>query len=393
MSMYTIASYCSMIADPNRVEPYTRALHAVIKPGDVVFDIGAGTGLFSFTALEAGAARVYAIEPDQSLELAREEAESRGLADRIVFVREASTSYEPPERADVITFDLRGNLPVFPGNVAATLDAARRFLKPGGVMVPRRDTVFAALLESPEAYRKIDPWAEQDEKPWRSSVRVNANATYRVDVKSADCLLTTPVAWHTIDYGTTHNDSVRNTVRASVGRAGVAHGMILWFDADLADGIGFSTAPGRCGPVYGQMFLPFNEPARVEAGDELECVIHADAQGNTFVWSWRTRVTRIGEPIHDFDQTTFNAWGIDVSELKDVKKKNTNTPAVRLEERFEKSDQLLSCEVAGETVLLSLIDNEYFGLDEVGTYIWRQISPAATVADVSASVTRRFDVD
>ena len=81
--MYFIQSYLDMTRDRRRFEAFRAALQATIKPGDVVLDVGAGTGVLSFLALEAGAGHVYAVEQLPVIDVTRQVAQDNGLADRM----------------------------------------------------------------------------------------------------------------------------------------------------------------------------------------------------------------------------------------------------------------------------------------------------------------------
>jgi len=61
-----------MITDKARMDGFEAALRQAVKPGSVVLDIGTGTGIFSLLACRFGARKVYAIEPDNAIQLARD---------------------------------------------------------------------------------------------------------------------------------------------------------------------------------------------------------------------------------------------------------------------------------------------------------------------------------
>src|SRR5579863_9313159 len=88
--MYSLAGYGEMIADGVRMEAYARALRQTVKPGSVVLEIGTGPGIFAILACQLGASRVYAIEPDDIIQVAREVASANGCADRIEFLQDLS---------------------------------------------------------------------------------------------------------------------------------------------------------------------------------------------------------------------------------------------------------------------------------------------------------------
>jgi len=53
----------------------------------------------------------------------------------------------------------------------------------------------------------------------------------------------------------------------------------------------------------------------------------------------------------------------------------------------------LSQEVSGETVLLDLNSENYFGLDEVGTRIWQLLQDYGDLQKVYDTVIKEYDVD
>ena len=61
-------------------------------------------------------------------------------------------------------------------------------------------------------------------------------------------------------------------------------------------------------------------------------------------------------------------------------------------DHFNISQEVLSQEVNGETVLLDLDGESYFGLNEVGTRIWQLIQSGQTVAETLKTLSDEYDV-
>ena len=259
--MYNLAGYGYMIEDRVRVDAYTQAMRQAIRPGSVVLEIGTGPGIFAVLACKLGAKRVYAIEPDDIIQLAREIAAANGCSDKIELIQNISTKVTLPERAGVIVSDLRGILPLLTHHIPSIIDARKRLLAPGGTLIPKKDTLWAAVVEAPKPYGSLAaPWEQnafgQDLSPARR-LAVNTFTKRRV---SPEQLLTPPQPWTTLEYSTIENADVRNELHWSVTNAGTGHGILVWFDAEIAQGISFSTGPFAPETIYGSMFFPWMNP-------------------------------------------------------------------------------------------------------------------------------------
>jgi type I protein arginine methyltransferase len=312
--MYSIADYGAFLSDETRTGAYAGALRQAVAPGAVVIDIGTGTGIFALLACRFGARRVYAIEPDDAIQVAREIAVANGCADRIEFIQAMSTTVTLPERADVIISDMSGVLPWFEQHIPSIADARRRFLAPGGTMIPRRDSSWAAVVEMGASYaRKTGPWDDNrfglDMDAARRIV-VNTWNTARV---ARENLLTEPQRWATIDYTVVEDPDVRAQVTWTVTRAGTGHGLAAGFDRTLSDAFCLSNAPDAPDAIrplhtYGTGFFPWPAPVTLAAGDVVTVDLEAKLIRRDYTWTWKTRVLDQGEPgAHkaNFTQSTF----------------------------------------------------------------------------------------
>ena len=317
---YRLTSYGDMITDRPRMEAYAQALRQTVRPGSVVLDIGAGTGIFSLLACQFGAGQVHAVEPNEAIEVACATAAANGCSDRITFHQTLSTAIALPRPADVIVSDLRGVLPLMQHHISAIADARRRLLAPGGVLIPRRDVLWAALVEDPNLYRPYaEPWMSNDYGlDLRAGQPLVVNTWRKANAK-AEQLLVPPQRWATLDYGSIEQPDVAGELDWTVERVGTAHGLLVWFDAELADGVGFSNAPGQPELIYGQAFFPLQEPVTLGLGDVVAVQLRADLVDDDYVWRWSTRVTAQGDSGRvkaNFKQSTFYGAPLSLDKLK-----------------------------------------------------------------------------
>jgi protein arginine N-methyltransferase 1 len=303
--MYDLLDHGRMIADRVRTGAYAQALAAVVRPGSIVVDLGTGSGLFALLACRAGAERVYAIESSPVIDLARELAAANGFQDRITFVHGDSRSVTLPERADVLVADVHGVLPLFGTALQSLLDARRRFLVPGAVMIPRAETLVVALVESPAAYAPHSTaWSAEYGVDLRPATRLALNHSRKAPITEAE-LLSEPSAWVRLDYATFDSPDCSGSVSLTAMRHGVAHGFAIWFDSELAAGIGFSNAPAAPQTIFGRAFYPFEEPVALAAGESLTLDLAARlVNDEDYLWRWTTR--RHGRTI--LRQSSFFAY-------------------------------------------------------------------------------------
>src|SRR5512138_2669905 len=87
------------ISDSVAMLAYREAIRRVVRAADVVLDLGACTGILSYLACEAGAMRVFAIEPADIVAVVPEIAKENDCGTRITVHKNESFAVEPSEKA------------------------------------------------------------------------------------------------------------------------------------------------------------------------------------------------------------------------------------------------------------------------------------------------------
>ncbi len=312
-----------MIADRIRIAGFTEALRKAIRPGAVVMDIGTGPGCMAVLACQLGASRVYAIEPCEIIQVGREIAAANHCADKIEFFEGLSTNVTIPVLADVIVSDLRGLLPLFQHHIPSIMDARKRLLAPGGALIARKDRIWAAIVEAPKVYGKIvDPWDQNTLGQDLRAARHRAVNTFCKVRATPGQLLTRPKLWATLDYTTIENPDVHETLEWKMERNGTAHGIMLWCDMELADGVEISNGPASPEMIYGAMFFPWLDAVPVATGQTVSADLEAKLLESDYFWRWTTQiepVKKLGEKAIRFEQSQLQGNTVSLAKLHKTK--------------------------------------------------------------------------
>ena len=264
----------SMIRDRVRTEAFRRAIESVVRPGDVVLDVGAGSGILSLFAARAGAARVYAVEQTSIAVLAQELAAANGAADIVSVIQGDVMDIEPPERVDVIVSEWLGGFGIDEGMLVPVIAARERWLKPGGVMIPSSVTAWTALVHDSYLAGTVDflrdnPYGLDLEDLIEKTVNeISYSGSFR-HLAAGDMRSEPRPLW------TTHAEIVtladaqaphEAETLLPVGVHGTANALALWFSAELTPDISLSVGPGDPPTHWGMTTAPLRSPVSLTPG-------------------------------------------------------------------------------------------------------------------------------
>lgn len=281
----------TLLADRVRNEAIVRALEALIRPGETtVADIGAGTGFIGLLAAKLGAREVHLYERDAVAAVAERVIRHNRVRNCRLFPF-ASTEVDNPPRVDLVISETLGNYALEEDIITTLNDARRRFLKPGGAIVPSSITQFVAPVVSGRFHEELTAWDRVgyglDFTPARimslnnAYVRTLHNSELLDDGRSA-------VAWDRIDFARENRTHRKGEARWEIGVPTTVYGLALWWVAELAPGIVLTTAPDAPRTHWEQLYLPLLEPMAMATGETLLASLRSrssPATGTDLAWT------------------------------------------------------------------------------------------------------------
>jgi predicted RNA methylase len=239
----------TLLRDAQRTAAYARAIAEVVREGDVVADLGSGSGVLAFLALRAGAARVHAVEANRpTLRNLETLVGSNQLRGRVFPAFDEAEKWQPPEPIDVVLCELMET-----GLLHEDMDAAMRNVhgwehKPRGI-VPRGARLLAEAVELSDTF-----------EGYRAPL-----AGFRAEGSGE--ALSDAACYTEFDFlARAPPEGVDARFPHTAPRAGRVDAMRLRTPTLVGPDLWLEPSPGHCTPVV----LPLPEPFDVRAFQRLE---------------------------------------------------------------------------------------------------------------------------
>ncbi|CAB4262713.1 unnamed protein product [Prunus armeniaca] len=267
--------YGQLLHQQNMLQDYVRTgtyYAAVIEnrvdfTGRVVVDVGAGSGILSLFAAQAGAKHVYAVEASEMAEYARKLiAGNPSLGQRITVIKGKVEEVELPEKADILISEPMAKWKMFP-----TLGRIH--------MAPFSDEYLFVEIANKALFWQQQNYYGVDLQPLYASAFQGYFSQPVVDAFDPR-LLVAPSMSHVIDFTKINEEDLYEfdiplRFVAAVGTR--VHGLACWFDV-LFDGSTvqrwLTTAPGAPTTHWYQLRCVLSQPIYVMAGQEITGRLH-----------------------------------------------------------------------------------------------------------------------
>jgi len=241
----------SLLSHRARLSKFQRALQKVVQPESRVVDIGTGTGILALIAARAGAKSVTAVDVNgRSLDYARKAAQINGLSQRVRFVESHFEDYVPEEQADIVICEMLSSMLLVEQQVPACTHAAKKVLKPGGIILPASASVYAVPVECHSLWERFNLFDLEFPKIPQTLGKGDAKDL-------SDAALVAKFNFSSPDIPA----EVDEMLKFTIAEDGCLHGLVGFFQAHLYEDITLEMNDG-----WREIFLPLDEPIEVSKG-------------------------------------------------------------------------------------------------------------------------------
>ncbi|XP_075787770.1 histone-arginine methyltransferase CARM1-like isoform X2 [Pelodiscus sinensis] len=248
----------------------------------VVLDVGCGSGILSFFAVQAGARKVYAVEASSVVKYAEILVRSNNLSDKIIVLSGKIEEISLPENVDVVISEPMGYM-LFNERMLESYLHSKKWLKSNGMMFPTFSDIHLAPFSDEqlymEHYSRANFWYQQCFYGVNlSSLRSAAVDEYFrqpiVDTFDIRILMARTVKY-TVNFTEAEEEDLHRVEIPFVFQmmqSGLIHGLAFWFDVAFVGSlvtVWLSTAPTEPLTHWYQVRCLLQTPLFAKEGETL----------------------------------------------------------------------------------------------------------------------------
>lgn len=240
----------NLLSDSTRTDSFKKAIEKVVKSGDVVIDLGCGTGILSIFAVQRGA-YVFAIEVDPFVADAAEYfIKNAGYSSKIKVIQGDCRNLNLPVEADVIICEMLDTALIAELQVPVMNNAIKKWLKPGGKVIPLSANTSAELINIDSTFYGFD-------------FRLIHFEEYGAKLTAYS--LSEPKIYHSVNFLEENSIEVGGKFVLKTTRAGITNGLRIKTIVTATEGIEIGSSAWFNPPLI----LPF-EDISVKENDSIE---------------------------------------------------------------------------------------------------------------------------
>uniref|UniRef100_A0A672MMX6 type I protein arginine methyltransferase n=1 Tax=Sinocyclocheilus grahami TaxID=75366 RepID=A0A672MMX6_SINGR len=253
----------------------------------VVLDVGCGTGILSFFAVQAGARKVYAVEGSSVAKYAEILVQTNNLSNKITVLSGKIEEVCCPEKVDVIISEPMGYMLLNERMLESYLHA-KNWLKPKGMMFPTQGDIHLAPFTDEQLY--MEHHARSHFWNQRCFYGVNLSGLHSsavdeffrqpiVDTFDMQVLMARSVKY-TINFLEAKEEDLHRLEIPFVFKllqSGLIHGLAFWFDVAFVGSrmtVWLSTAPNEPLTQWYQVRCLLQTPLFAKMGQTLSGRVH-----------------------------------------------------------------------------------------------------------------------
>ena len=146
--------HAEMLQDKVRTEAYRDYIYKNnnIFSGKEVLDVGCGTGILSMFCAKGGAASVVAVDNSKIVDKARKFVKCNNLSNKVQVIEGKVEEIQLDNKFDILISEWMGYGLLFECMLDSVITARDKYLKPGGLVVPNRTSMFIAAVSDEKSY-------------------------------------------------------------------------------------------------------------------------------------------------------------------------------------------------------------------------------------------------